>query len=188
MYNFMKRCFLILLAFLILFCFVGCEEKYESAPQIAEGEFPFVVEYEFNGERYLIEDTVVCSWDGYDMSNNFAIFGYPYSRIWDASLKSRDESKRVLIEFEPNAESLLVDGRNNIESRVILSYGSGGYYLGDPNDTEYYPRINYIENYEISSKMSKIDSTKLSNDQLEKLFGIKIIRFEFSEPIENKFE
>jgi len=28
----------------------------------------------------------------------------------------------------------------------------------------------------------------LTNKELEKYFGIKIIRFEFSEPIENKFE
>ena len=83
---------------------------------------------------------------------------------------------------------MLVKGRINTEARVILYSGSGGYYLGDPNDKEDHPAINYVETYKISEKVSYTDLTELSYNQLEKLFGIKIIRFEFSEPIENKFE
>ena len=65
--------------------------------KITEGEFPFVLEYEMNGQRYLIEDTVVCTWEGYDMSNNFAIFGRPYSRMWNALLNSGDKAKKYLL-------------------------------------------------------------------------------------------
>ena len=184
----MKRLFSMVIVFIMIFCFSGCKERYEPAPQITEGEFPFVLEYEMNGERYLIEDTVVCTYDGYDMSNNFAIFGFPYSRSWDASLKSGDESKRLFIELEPNTESVLVKGRINTESRVILYYGSGGYYLGDPEDTERVPCINYVEKYKASEKVIHHEVAPLSNDQLEKLFAIKIIRFEFSEPIKNTFK
>ena len=55
----------------------------QKPPQITEDEFPFVVEYEIDGERYIIEDTVVCSFDGYDHS---AWFAKP--RTWNAHLKS----------------------------------------------------------------------------------------------------
>lgn len=51
--------------------------------------------------------------------------------------------------FEPNTESLLVKGRINTESRVILYYGHGVYHLGDPNYKEDYPYINYSETYQI---------------------------------------
>lgn len=172
----------------MIFLLSGCKARYEPAPQITEGKFPFVLEYEKNGERYLIEDTVVCTFDGYDMSNNFAIFGFPYLRSWDASLESGDESKTSLIEFEPNTESMLAKGRINTESRVILYYGHGGYYLGDSNYKEKYPYINYSETYKTSDNTSEVEFTELSFDELEKYFGIKIIKFEFSEPIKNKFK
>ncbi len=182
----MKKLFLWSITLLLAFSFTGCAKGYEPAPQITEGEFPFVLEYEMDGERYLIEDTVVCSFDGYDLSNPFPFLDY--ERSWYASLKSGDESKRVLIEFEPNVESVLVKGRINTESKVILYYGHGGYYLGDPTEKERYPYINYSETYQTSENTSQVEFTELSFQQLEQCFGIKIIRFEFSNPIKNQFE
>ncbi len=185
----MKKSFLAVVLIIILwFCLTACGEVYEPAPKITEGEFPFVVEYEMNGEVFLIEDTVLCTYEGYDMSNNFAIFGYPYSRMWRASLKSGDESKRLIVEFEPDTESVLVEGRKNIESRIIIYYGSGGYYMGDPHERSGGPYINYVERYKYYNDGSKYEYTALTKEQLEKYFGIRLIKFEFSEPIENIFE
>lgn len=183
----MKKTFLILISFLLIFCFSGCEIGYQAAPQITEGEFPFVVEYERNGQRYLIEDTVVCSFKGYDKTNPF----YPYyPRTWDASLKENSEVVRTFIELEPDTESVLTKGRINSESRIVLYYGQGGYYLGDPDDSDDSdkgPCINYVENYKTSEKVTHSEVTALTYEQLEEYFGIKIIRFEFSSPIENTF-
>ena len=72
----MKRLFSILIVFIIIFSLSACKKGYESAPQITEGEFPFVLEYEINGERHIIEDTVVCKFDGYDLSNPFPFINY----------------------------------------------------------------------------------------------------------------
>ena len=182
----MKKIIAVLCAILIMLNFSGCATKYEAAPQITEGEFPFVFEYELNGQRYLIEDTVVCRYDGYDLSNLFPFI--LYSRRWFESLKSGEEEKRMIIEFDENTESALVSGRVNIESRVHLFYGSGGYYLGDPEDADRGPKIRYTEKYQTGTKESTITGTDLSYEQLEELFGIKVIRFEFSSPIENTFE
>ena len=182
----MKRLFSIVIVFIMIFCLCGCEKGYESAPRITEGEFPFVLEYEINGERHIIEDTVVCKFDGYDLSNPFPFTDY--SRTWYQSLKSGDEQKRLILELYDNTESVLVKGRINTESQVNLFYGSGGYYLGDPEDSERVPCINYVEEYKTSEKVTHNEVTPLTNEQLEVYFGIKIIRFEFSEPINNKFE
>ena len=182
----MKKIIAILFSMLIILSLSGCEKKYEPAPQITEGEFPFVLEYEMDGQRYLIEDAVVCRFEGYDLSNPFPFV--PYSRTWFASLKSGEEEKRMIIEFDENTESALVSGRVNIESRVHLFYGSGGYYLGDPEDANRGPKIRYTEKYQTGTKESTITGTDLSYEQLEELFGIKVIRFEFSSPIENTFE
>lgn len=171
---------------LIILCLSGCEKKYEPAPQITKGEFPFVLEYEMNGQRYLIEDTVVCRFEGYDLSDPFPFIAY--SRTWYASLKSKEEEKCIIIEFDNNTESALVRGRVNIESKVNLFYGSGGYYLGDPEDAQRGPQIRYTEKYETGPNESTIMVTDLSYEQLQELFGIKVIRFELSQPIQNSFE
>ena len=106
--------------------------------------------------------------------------------------KSREKEKRLFIELEPNTESVLVDGRINIESRVLLQYGDAEYYMGDPNAKSMVdkgqPRITYVEYFQIGPKSYKYTSTEMSNEQLEKYFGIKIIRFEFSKPIKNEFK
>ena len=94
----------------------------------------------------------------------------------------------MIIEFDENTESALVSGRVNIESRVHLFYGSGGYYLGDPEDAHRGPKIRYTERYQTGPKESTVTGTDLNYEQLEELFGIKVIRFEFSSPIENTFE
>lgn len=143
------------------------------------------MEYELNGERYLIEDTVVCSFDGYDLSDPFPIIDY--SRTCKQLLKSGEEEKRNILEFEENTESVFVKGRINIESKVVLFYGSGGYYLGDPEDDVRAPSINYVEKYKTSEKVIHNEVTVLTKEQLEECFGIKIIRFDFSSPIKNKF-
>ena len=164
--------------------FFGCAQIFKPAPEITEGEFPFVLEYELDGKRYLIEDTVCCYFEGYDTTNAFTPI---CPRTWHQSLNSGDESKRILLELAPNLESVLVKDRINEESRVILYYGDGGYYLGDPDYANRCPSIKYVEKYKTSEKVWHSEHTELSYEELEEFFGIKIIRFEFSNPIENKF-
>ena len=140
-----------------------------------------MVEYEIDGERYVIEDTVICSYYGYDHS-----IPEPFrSRMYLTHLKN--ESTRILIEFEENSESLMRKGRINEESRILLQCGDGDYYLNDP-DGGSPPRITYNEHYKVGDNATKWDLTDLSFEELEEIFGIKIIRFEFCEPIENTFE
>lgn len=180
-----KKVIPMVLSILIALFLSACGIINEAAPKITEGEFPFVVEYEMNGEIYLIEDTVVCSFDGYDMSNEFSFIN---TRTWHQYLKSGQEERRLFIEFEPNTESVLTKGRINTESRLILNYGFGGYYLGDPHYKTKKPCINYVETYKASEKASYSMHTEMSEKQLEEYFGIKIIRFQFSKPIKNIFD
>ncbi len=189
----MKKLLSIGIVVLMIFCFSGCKERFDPAPQITEGEFPFVVEYEINGERHLIEDMVVCRFDGYNSAtNNFAIFGHPSSRKWSTSLKSgnEDDFGIWIVELDKNTESIYKKGRINYESFIFVDYGTAEYYMGDTEAIFYdEPRIRYFEKYYNEDiKMPDSSFKTLTNEELEKNFGIKIIRFEFSEPIENKFE
>ena len=64
----------------------------KKPPQITEGEFPFYVEYEMNGQRYILEDTIMCKFTGihYDSTT------LTQHRMWDMSLKSGNEIRHIL--------------------------------------------------------------------------------------------
>lgn len=179
----MKR--LLILLFCSLLIFAGCEVVNDKSPLITTGEFPFLVEYEIDGETFIIEDTIVCEFSGFDNTNAFSLIR---PRTWDADFQKIDLSKRIILEFDKNTESYFTKGRINAESRIIINCLNGGYFMGDPDDKEDEPKIIYVERYYSSEKVSHVKHTKLTNKQLYEIFGIKINRFEFSKPLENKFE
>ncbi len=182
----MKKFLSVALVFAITLSFSGCAfyHETEAPPKITEGEFPFYVEFIFNGETYIYEDTVVCTFDGYDHS---AWFQKP--RTWFAKFKSSNEyPTNKLILKETDSKSVLVKSRTNNESKLMLSCGRGDYYMGE---SEFYelsePCFYYHEKYQVDEKTVKWESTTLTEKQLEKYFGLKIVRFEFSNPIKNEF-
>ena len=50
------------------------------------------------------------------------------------------------------------------------------------------PCFYYHEKYQIDEKAQEWKHTVLTEEQLEEYFGLKIIRFEFSGPIQNEFK
>ena len=178
--------FVLIVILLITGLFLLLRGEEQKPPQITTGEFPFVVEYEMNGETFVIEDSVICEFTGYDPS----ALTYHKPRTWNSRLKSGDEEKCVLI-YEENTKSVLTPERVNTRSRLVLDYGSPEYYMGDPKVKSMVDKeasFEYRENWKASEKVTDGEYTKLNKKELEKYFGIKIIRFEFSEPIRNEFK
>jgi len=170
--------------FLSVIFFSGCSEKTQKPPTIESGEFPFRFTYEINGKTHVIEDIVICEFRGFDYS---AWFTKP--RSWSTKLKSGAD-RIVILEFEENTSSALEPSRINIRSSVTLWYGNGEHYMGDPNGNKISyvkPNILYHEYYQLSANEYKHITTPLTHEQAEKLFGIKVIEWDFSEPITNSF-
>lgn len=166
----------------LISAFVGKEEK---PPQITQGEFPFVVEYEMGGETYLIEDTVVCEFDGYDLS----ALTINKPRKWKKYLKSGKDS--CLILSEKNKPSAIKERRHNEWARLRVFYGAPEYYMGDPTYKSLvhkYPGFIYYETYTENGEKRYGWGTELTDDELKKYFKITVKRFEFSKPIKNKFK
>ena len=192
MKNYYKISLLIVAFALLLLSLCGCayvstESQSEEPlivpePAIKSGEFPFVLEYEYEGETYVIEDVVVCTYTGYITSGFYP--RKPYKRTYDSYLKNGSDT--VLLEIEQNAEDFVKEGR--ISESVVLRFGDGGYYLGDPDTTSFHPCIAHTERC-IRFPTGILDgSTEVPLERLEEYYGIKLIRFEFSSPIENTFE
>ena len=177
MKNVVKIVAITIITVLMLLTCSGC---HSSPPKIQSGEFPFVIEYEYEGKIHIIEDTVVCSYGGVTSDA-----GIPTR--WYASKLKHNSDVRILT-FEKNAESFLVEGKINEASYITLDYGYGGYYLGDRLYKDSGPCFSYVEMQVSPPGDGSTKYTSLSKKEIEKLFDIKIIRFEFSKPIKNTFE
>ena len=158
----------------------------QKPPQIETGEFPFVVEYEMNGKNYVIEDTVVCEFSGYDLSA--LTFNKP--RSWRSKLKSGEKEKLIILR-EENMPSAIKEGRHNEWAELRVFYGSEEHYMGDPTAKSLvhrYPHFIYYETYTENGENRLGWGTELTEKELKKHFGITVKRFEFSEPIKNEFK
>ena len=60
-------------------------------PEITYAEFPFCLTYELNGEVIVIEDTIICEFDGYVVEGENGKY-----RAWSSRLKSGNERITLL--------------------------------------------------------------------------------------------
>ncbi|MNW52805.1 hypothetical protein D3C74_303400 [compost metagenome] len=136
-------------------------------PEVTYGEFPFRLEYEVNGQRMVVEDTLICEYDGIGADE-----GRGKYRKWKERLASGHE--RVTLRKVDETKE------------IYYSPGSASYYMDDlENSIEYqhgYPDALIIE------KEDRITSNRLIRaDQLLKEYNIKLISWEASQPIRNNF-
>ena len=141
-------------------------------PEITYGEFPFRIEYEINGELIIIEDSVICEFDGFFVSWG----GDGKTRQWKVSFASGRKS-----EIFKSSAYLLIDEVD----QICFSLGDGKYYMGDverPYNQSLYA-IKIIRGPGGSLRLPRIDSYELLNT-----YDIKIISYEISPPIVNSFK
>lgn len=159
----------------------GCDQL---PPTIESGEFPFNLEYKLNEEIYEVKDIVICDFAGFDNSSGFGKF-----RTWNEYLKSGTD--RITILHYENVHSVLKPQRVNTKIEVYFDYGDGMYYMGDSNAKSAVhakPHICYVETYNESPKVTRIEATPLTKKQLQEYFNIEIIELSFSKPINNTFK
>ena len=148
-----------------LFIFIGgMLSPAPPKPAITYGEFPFKLVYELNGEEITVEDTVICEFDG---------FG------WNEGSGKHREWKRWLAS-NPKEDILLIDETNEI----YVNIGSPEYYMGEEGD---YTLNFWVFRIEIPPNGKVRWDILESEDELFKIYGIRIISYEFSDPIVNSF-
>lgn len=132
----MRRFFIIII--LIIFAiqilpwaliFVGmvCEPN-PPAPEIKYGEFPLKIEYSINGEQFVVEDTIICEYDGIGMNEGVGKY-----RKWKNTFAS-GKKQLILFEEEGINENYICEDRHNVVTTVFFDFGSGGYYMGELDD------------------------------------------------------
>jgi len=169
-------------AFFVLFL-TGCGGN-QTRPIIEDGEFPFRLVYELNGEIFEFEDVIFCEFNGFDLSNAFS---FQNRRRWVCELVSNGNRRGITLVQDENVYSPLNPDRFNESMDVsFIIVGSGEYFMGDPNGGRR-PRITLIESYRPEVNISRNVSTELTEEQLETYFRINVIELTLSDPIENTF-
>jgi len=130
------------------------------APAITYGEFPFRIEYELNGELIVIEDTVICEFDG------FELIGPKKIRSWKRRLAGGADEVVLLF--------------NNYNKKIFCNVKWAGYYMGEfgGNIDNERPDVLIEEGSNVRA---------LTASELFDLYGIRLINWEFSPPIVNSF-
>ena len=152
-------------------------------PVIRYGEFPFRLVYEIDGERHVIEDTIICQYDG------FALDGSGKYRKWKTRLASGEGTNDYI--------TLL----NNEVGHAVMSAGRARVYMGC--------MIHEMDNWErrelrkelreagisdVNSEISvfEVDEygrrRRLREEELLEKYNIKIIEWTHSPPIKNTFK
>lgn len=172
----------ILIGILYLFVLSGAIFMFNSnppAPEVTYGEFPFRLTYEIDGKIKVIEDTIICEFDGFKNMGSAGNY-----RVWKTYLKSGNE-KLTLLDLRPLEETNEF-GQTMLE--MFFSYGSGEYYMGDEQRYNHKPEIRDYVEYEYQNADGTTGGSSYKADVAYEKYGIRLISWESSPPIENKFE
>lgn len=151
-----------------------------AKPDVLYGEFPFTLTYELDGQIQVIEDVIVCEFDGFI---NRGTAGK--ARKWHTTLKSGNEQLTLL-----DLRSSKVE--NELKQTVLelyFYYGTGAYYMGDTENrlARDAQNFDWID-YKYQTKDGKIGSSGYKADEAFEKYKIRLISWECAPPIENTFQ
>jgi hypothetical protein len=149
-----------------------------SKPEITHGEFPFRLVYLVNGETKVIEDTLICDYDGIGMNEGTGKY-----RQWKERLASGNQ--KVLLLNLDGAIGTTFPNRKILEQEIYYDPGSGGYYMGESSEgfTPNFPNASINEEYQDGTN---VDGIILASELLNN-YKIKLISWDIAKPITNNF-
>lgn len=158
-----------------LILMIGCYFLPNPAsPEITYSEFPICLEYEINGQYVKVEDVLICEFDGFGFNEGNGKF-----RKWKSSLKSG--KNRITLLENDNIEIYYFPVKNDSRLPGVFM-GDTEYYSGGIGDT--FPDAWYTANFDDKTINDYIIS---ADDMLDK-YNLKLIKWEYSKPIGNKFK
>ena len=135
-------------------------------PVITYGEFPFELVYEINGETVTVNDVYICEYDGISLTSDLG----GKERDWKGYIKGTGEHAVFLTQDEERA--------------IYCFVGDAEFYMNDEKwHTEERPLKPRIYDVGLLGVYIPIYST----EELMERYDIKIISWEFSDPVENTF-
>ena len=129
-------------------------------PKVTEGEFPFSITYELDGETVTIKDVYKVQYE--------KLGGYK-TRMYSGEIGNRGKDNTIYVL------------KKNDSGRIELwTHFYADYLMGDPeydyfDDEAFEPRIYYYD----------VNETEFHDEETLLKHGVKLVSFEYPEPIEN---
>jgi hypothetical protein len=149
-------------------------------PENEYGEFPFRLTYELNGEIIVIEDVVICEFDGFELLGEAGKY-----RKWKVYLKS-GKNRITLLDLREINES---DQWGNKILEFYFDCGNAEYYMNDFSSNSSHGPNDGVRSIDYIGKRDgkEIGSAIPIEDAFEK-YGLKILSVERTPPIQNTFK
>lgn len=135
-------------------------------PDITYGEFPFEIVLEIDGQTKMFNNVYICEYDGIGSNE-----GIGKHRVWKGYIKGTDDSTIFIKEVG--------------SKKIYCSVGDPEIYMGESgNDTTSNLPIVY------SKEPNSVGgwTTHIFDQTEQEEYGVKIINYKFSDPIENVFK
>lgn len=174
-----KAILLVSIAFVFVLTLSGCFfslipgpfAPFSTEPRIKQGEFPFTLIYERDGEIVTVEDSLVIDYTGKGSNEGSGKYN-----TWNRYLKSRH------VEAYTRYNVILYEGFiDNEPAMIYFELGSCEYYMGlDENEKYYY--YSDVKPGDIVLSTTGYHGT-ISEEDLYANYHIKILKKEISLPI-----
>lgn len=138
--------------------------KKKLEPENKYAEFPFSLTYKIDDKNITIDNTYVCEFKGIGWDT-----GRGFYRKWAGYVK------------ETGLESVLI--AEDSERQIFCQVGDARYYMDNSNDLHWSNDSLAPPHLYAVKKSSNFDY--MSVDQIKQTYGIEIIAWQFSKPIEN---
>lgn len=177
---FISTIFIIVLIFTIPWFIIAQFNFAPPPPKIVYSEFPFKLTYELDGEIRIIEDTIICEFEGFEWKGENGKY-----RKWKSYLKS---GSNMIILLDLNGSNEKNEFGHTI-LRLFFDWGNAEYYMGD----NMYGRgknpqsFDWID-YQYQTMEGKIGGSGYRAEEAFEKYKIRLISWECAPPIENKFE
>ena len=132
-------------------------------PKVKSGEFNYSVTYEYKGELKTVSGVYVCEYDGVVW---WTINSDPYVN-WETRLEGELNTESIPICTTDDGGEIFI---------TLLLYPE--YFMGDPEYADFEP-VARVELF--------YDDSQSDDEELIAEYGVKLVGFEYDEPIENSF-
>jgi hypothetical protein len=149
-------------------------------PEITYGEFPISITVDINGEEKVVEDTVICEFDGVE---NLGSGGK--RRKWKIYMKSTGERMVTLYDLRTSNE-FTEWGTQVLE--LCFDPGNAEYFMGDIGDSQREGSLGKWIDYLYSTPEGETGYSAFDLDEAWEKYKIKIISWKISPPIQNSFK
>lgn len=150
---------------------------YTTKPEVAKGEFPFAITYEYKGETKTLSGVLRCEYSGSSTIHR------EHRRYWN---------EEIIYDNPENVEHPFIIEQNDELQTSLSIYENmhAGYFMGDPLYKDYYAEMGFdgVEpRVEYNDYQNEIHLDDENRDEILESIGFKLVDYSYAEPIENSF-